>query len=249
MQSSFKVRKGVTGSGRKLLQPNSTPSTSTLSIPDPVSLSPAIATETYSKEFLNQLKATTLSAPLSTEISIDNNEFDSLTQSKFALYNSYSLPSSSTPSSTAQKIPLIPTSSTINSARESRERLRAQGGRDNEEGDGYIGFEVVESGGTVRLGEKGKGRESRLVRDEDDLGDGDEGTSPASLSVILRLTNPWRRYHLVQLVQISSSNRKTRQRARGSYTQRINERIDRRRARRGFPHSESRGERRGGGRG
>ena len=173
VQSSFKVKKGNTASGRRLLQPaTGNPSTSTISVSAPPPSSATTTSSTYTKEFLSQLKATTLSAPVAEST---NDEFDSLTQSKFARYNEYTTDLSSTSSTNpTTKIPLIPTSSTINSARESRERLRYEGARNDGAGEsGYIGLEVVEGGNQV--GMKGKGKESRLVRDEDDLGDGDEG--------------------------------------------------------------------------
>lgn len=178
VQSSFKVKKGNTATGRRLLQPSSnpSPSTSNLSIPAPDPDATTTAPSTYSKEFLNQLKATTLSAPVAESISNNPDEYDSLTQSKFARYNEYTTDLTSTSSTIpSTKIPLIPTSSTINSARESRERLRYEGARNDGAGEsGYIGLEVVGTSNAVGL--KGKGKESRLVRDEDDLGDGDEGT-------------------------------------------------------------------------
>jgi GC-rich sequence DNA-binding factor len=58
----------------------------------------------------------------------------------------------------------IPTTAAITEAKERRERMRAEGG-----GTGTDSFISLEVGRVVKSGE------SRLVREEDELGDGDEG--------------------------------------------------------------------------
>lgn len=60
--------------------------------------------------------------------------------------------------------PSIPTEQAIAEAKKRRERMRAEGVPDG--GDGFIGLEV---------GFASKKGESRLVREDDELGDGDEG--------------------------------------------------------------------------
>ena len=58
----------------------------------------------------------------------------------------------------------IPTERAIAEAKDRRERIRREGGGTGT--DGFISLEV---------GQVLKGGESRLVREEDELGDGDEG--------------------------------------------------------------------------
>lgn len=58
----------------------------------------------------------------------------------------------------------IPTSSVIAQAKERRERMRKEGGGSGS--DAFVSLEV---------GMVSKGGESRLIREEDELGDGDEG--------------------------------------------------------------------------
>lgn len=60
----------------------------------------------------------------------------------------------------------IPTAAKIAEAKEKRERIRREGG-----GTGSDGFISLEVGPVSKRGE------SRLVREEDELGDGDEGES------------------------------------------------------------------------
>lgn len=149
--SSFSIKRS-TESPRKLLRPSSSSaSLRTDGVPqslDQASIStPATPIKSiYSREYLNQLKATTLSTPPPTR-----GEYDELTQSKFG-------------SRIDDESVEIPTTAAIADAKERRERMRAEGGGTGS--DAFISLEV----GMVR-----KGGESRLVREADEIGDGDEG--------------------------------------------------------------------------
>jgi hypothetical protein len=65
----------------------------------------------------------------------------------------------------AQGPSAIPSESMIKSAKEKREKLRVQGGQDD-----FISLAV-----TKRSEDDGPHPESRLMREEDDLGEGDDG--------------------------------------------------------------------------
>ncbi|KAM0752770.1 hypothetical protein T439DRAFT_342265 [Meredithblackwellia eburnea MCA 4105] len=104
----------------------------------------------YSKEYLDQLKSSTLSTPPPS--SRDRDSYDDLTRSKFG-------------SAIDDASSNIPTTAAIASAREKRERMRLQGISNEGAQDGFVSLEV---------GFASKGGESRLVREEDEIGDGDE---------------------------------------------------------------------------
>lgn len=72
----------------------------------------------------------------------------------------------------------IPTTSAIAEAKEKRERRRAEGGGTG--GDGFISLEV---------GMVNKSGESRLIREDDEIGDGDEGQSISHTSLYTVLIN------------------------------------------------------------
>lgn len=72
----------------------------------------------------------------------------------------------------------IPAEATIKNAKEKRERLRGTGA-----GDDFISLSV-----TRRVEDQGPHPESRLVREEDELGEGDDGLSlPPSLVLLIKL--------------------------------------------------------------
>jgi len=73
---------------------------------------------------------------------------------------------------------IIPAESSIKAAREKRERLRKMGAPDSS-GDGFISLSVAKRGDF----EQGPHPESRLMREEDDLGEGDDGMCAVSLLV------------------------------------------------------------------
>ncbi|KAL8278337.1 hypothetical protein RQP46_009229 [Phenoliferia psychrophenolica] len=140
-----------TDSPRRLLNSISSSSSSTRAdVPaslDQASISapPTPVKSIYSKEYLNQLKATSTPPPPSR-----GGEFDELTRSKFARVID-DVPSE------------IPTTAAINSAREKRERMRLDGGGSGS--DAFISLEV---------GMANKSGQSRLMREEDEIGDGDD---------------------------------------------------------------------------
>jgi hypothetical protein len=80
------------------------------------------------------------------------------------------------------KVPLIPTSTSIKSAKERRESLRKSGaGRDD---DGFISLSL-----TARSKDEGPHPESRLVREEDELGEGEDGQSTSYISLMSSVLN------------------------------------------------------------
>lgn len=64
----------------------------------------------------------------------------------------------------------IPTTAAIAEAKKRRERMRAEGVQDGANEGGFISLEV---------GFASKSGESRLVREDDEIGDGDEGEFPS----------------------------------------------------------------------
>ncbi|GAA6064227.1 hypothetical protein JCM10212_000374 [Sporobolomyces blumeae] len=160
---------------RSLRVPPPPPSTFTPSIPT-VSSDAAVAPSSssvnvYSKEYLDELKRGQLSRTATATETDGQNSYDELTRSKFA--------SSGMDIMDAEPETLIPTSSTISQAKQRREDLRkaqlvaernGQGG-----GDGYISLnDGIGARVESQIGFASKGGESRLVREEDELGDGDE---------------------------------------------------------------------------
>ncbi|KAI5481193.1 GC-rich sequence DNA-binding factor [Pseudohyphozyma bogoriensis] len=115
--------------------------------------SPSTSASVYSKDYLAQLKSSTLSTPPPPRPSASQGEYDDLTLSKFG-----------SRAKDDDEDPMIPTSTAIASAKEKRERMRKEGGGT---GGDYVSLEVD----VIRPGKNG---ESRLVREEDELGDGDE---------------------------------------------------------------------------
>lgn len=149
----------------------------------------------YSKEYLDQLKSSQLSAPKPNPAAAiptgDANEFDDLTLSKFGSQTdlaqgkevSFFFPRSSDVllylrrarvdffSRVSDLTASIPTTNAIAQAKARREELRKTGLVSTQ--DDYISL----SGGRSSVSTVGfanKGGDSRLVREEDELGDGDE---------------------------------------------------------------------------
>ncbi|GAA5934347.1 uncharacterized protein JCM15063_004548 [Sporobolomyces koalae] len=142
---------------RGLLRAQSTTAAST---PNPTTSTPGgtPSSSVYSKEYLDQLKNSQLSAPRPAATTTDrsNGEYDGLTLSKFGTIDD----ASST----------IPTSNAIAQAKARREEMRKSGLE-----DGYISLSSGSgTGSTLAVGFANKGGDSRLVREEDELGDGDE---------------------------------------------------------------------------
>ncbi|GAA5906527.1 uncharacterized protein JCM6883_004506 [Sporobolomyces salmoneus] len=116
----------------------------------------------YSKEYLDQLKSSQLSAPRPTATSTttgNEQEYDELTMSKFGSGTDIVDDVAST----------IPTTNAIAQAKARREELRKTGGSTSSD---YISLSG--SGSISTVGFASKGGDSRLVREDDELGDGDE---------------------------------------------------------------------------
>ncbi|GAA5956041.1 hypothetical protein JCM3765_005437 [Sporobolomyces pararoseus] len=111
----------------------------------------------YSKEYLEQLKSSQLSAPPRPSSIGEEGGFDDLTMSKFGSNTNLDQDLSDS----------IPTSTAIAQAKLRREELRKTG----QIQDDYISLSSTNT--TVGL-YSNKGGDSRLVREEDELGDGDE---------------------------------------------------------------------------
>ncbi|GAA5881856.1 hypothetical protein JCM3774_003060 [Rhodotorula dairenensis] len=173
--SSFVVKRSTGTTPRRLLRPTGITSStaspalvsSALSLDSPATAataqaeqaSPAAAARSvYSKEYLDELKRGQLKAPRAADAAIEEVQgagagYDSLTRSKFATEQ-------------LRDPTDLPSSQQIERARQRREELRKAGlaapaSRD----DGFVSLQV---------GFASKGGESRLVREEDEIGDGDE---------------------------------------------------------------------------
>ncbi|GAA6048331.1 hypothetical protein JCM3770_000953 [Rhodotorula araucariae] len=165
--ASFVVKRSTpTNTPRRLLRPTLPASTSSSVLasptvaPDPVAsvqASPATARSIYSKEYLDELKRGQRSAPrggTQAAAAQDNGEgFDELTKSKFG-------------EEQLEDSTIFPSSDSIARAKARREEMRKAGmSAPPRDGDGFVPLEV---------GFAHKGGESRLVREDDELGDGDE---------------------------------------------------------------------------
>ena len=138
----------------------------------------------YSREYLSELKASTLSTPNSkgsTPVPDYDSSFDvSMDQSGFLADMSEIEDKSSTSCELSQLAILtylyllaldIPTESSIRAAKQKREMLRKTGAVNDGEED-FISLSVVAKDDVPQ----GPHPDSRLVREEDELGEGDEGT-------------------------------------------------------------------------
>lgn len=119
----------------------------------------------YSKEDLAQLVAANTAAPSSSTIngaSSNSNGYDSLTMSKFGRYSTDPNPDSSVIAET-----LLPSESAIASAKARRETARKSGVDGLAGNSDFVSLEV----GHLSTNSK---RESRLVREEDEIGEGED---------------------------------------------------------------------------
>ncbi|GAA5862749.1 hypothetical protein JCM1840_002660 [Sporobolomyces johnsonii] len=159
--SSFVVKRSTPSSTpRRLLRPTLPQSTSSSSLANAAAPVPAEAAPStrsiYSKEYLDELKAGQLVAPRGGAVAERAGEgegYDALTRSKFGADQ---LDDSAS----------IPTTNAIAQAKARREEMRKAGLTGSQAGgDGFVSLEV---------GFANKGGDSRLVREEDEIGDGDE---------------------------------------------------------------------------
>ncbi|GAA5886767.1 hypothetical protein JCM6882_005881 [Rhodosporidiobolus microsporus] len=115
-----------------------------------------VSSGTYSRDYLESLKAEQRSTPRSAAASTaeagEGDGYDSLTRSKFG-------------NEQLQDDTSIPTSDAISRAKARREEMRKSGATAPPAGSDYVSLDV---------GFANKGGDSRLVREEDELGDGDE---------------------------------------------------------------------------
>ncbi|GAA5876738.1 hypothetical protein JCM8547_002033 [Rhodosporidiobolus lusitaniae] len=142
---------------RALLRAALPPSSSTASLVDAAASPVGAATSgSYSKDYLEQLKREQRSTPRAfgstEEAGGGTGGYDSLTRSKFG-------------EEQLQDESLIPTTDAIARAKARREELRKAGPSASSAGGDYVSLDV---------GFASKGGESRLVREEDEIGDGDE---------------------------------------------------------------------------
>ncbi|GAA5935558.1 hypothetical protein JCM3775_003350 [Rhodotorula graminis] len=163
--ASLVKRSTPTSTPRRLLRPTLPASSSSASLasPAPPAASAPIATaepspatrSTYSKEYLDELKRGQLSAPRAA-VPVDPDGapgFDDLTKSKFG-------------DDQLADSTIFPSSDSIARAKSRREEMRKAGISAPARGDdGFVSLEV---------GFAHKGGDSRLVREEDELGDGDD---------------------------------------------------------------------------
>jgi GC-rich sequence DNA-binding factor len=120
----------------------------------------------YSKEYLNELKAQTAPPPRRSEAAKPTDtdvSAEALEDVSMELSSMDVLPD---PGET-----IIPSESSITAAKQKRDRLRAVGATAAEE-DGFISLEVSKRGA---FKDEGPHPESRLMREDDDLGQGDDG--------------------------------------------------------------------------
>ncbi|GJN92794.1 hypothetical protein Rhopal_005832-T1 [Rhodotorula paludigena] len=163
--SSVVVKRSTPSSTpRRLLRPSLPASSSSSAVAAaPALASPATPAEpsparsVYSKEYLDELKRGQLNTPRGGAAAAEasaGDGFDDLTRSKFGTERMYDAADS------------IPTTDAISRAKARREEMRKAGVNAPARGeDGFISLEV---------GFANKGGDSRLVREEDELGDGDE---------------------------------------------------------------------------
>ncbi|BGP49978.1 hypothetical protein JCM10450v2_005883 [Rhodotorula kratochvilovae] len=167
--ASFVVKRSTPSSTpRRLLRPTLPTSASSSSLASPAAApapapvataeaSPA-ARSIYSKEYLDELKRGQLNAPRGAATAVEASEgaegFDELTKSKFG-------------EEQLEDSTIFPSSDSIARAKARREEMRKAGISAPPRGgdDGFVPLEV---------GFASKSGESRLVREEDELGDGDE---------------------------------------------------------------------------
>ncbi|GEM10195.1 GC-rich sequence DNA-binding factor [Rhodotorula toruloides] len=160
-ETSFVKRSSPASTPRRLLRPSSglpspaaASSTSSLSTPSAVLTA---SQNVYSKAYLEDLKRSQLSTPRGAAAVAADGEaggYDDLTKSKFGADQL-----------DASSISTIPTTAAISLAKQRREEMRKAGVNPASRGDGFVSLDV---------GFANKGGESRLVREEDELGDGDE---------------------------------------------------------------------------
>ncbi|BGP09779.1 GC-rich sequence DNA-binding factor 2 [Rhodotorula toruloides] len=150
---------------RRLLRPSvGLPSPTTApSAPSPAtpSAAPSTSQSVYSKEYLEDLKRSQLSTLRNGAAVADDGAvggYDDLTKSKFGADQL----DDTTAASVTSK---IPTTAAISLAKQRREEMRKAGVNPASRGDGFVSLDV---------GFANKGGESRLVREEDELGEGDE---------------------------------------------------------------------------
>ncbi|EJD50811.1 hypothetical protein AURDEDRAFT_143230 [Auricularia subglabra TFB-10046 SS5] len=134
-----------------------------------VSLSPAASPSSsvvYSKEYLSELKAQTQATPPPRKAADNDMEVDDTTfaEASVELSSMDVLPD---PGET-----IIPSESSILAAKQKRDRLKA--GKATAEDDGFIALEVIKRGS---FKDDGPHPESRLVREDDELGEGDDDMS------------------------------------------------------------------------
>lgn len=129
----------------------------------------------YDQAYLNELKASTPSARPSTianSISTPNDNEQSLQIMDVEMGEHHYMPSlQHTNRSTEETTTIIPSESLIKTAKERRERLRKTGVSTEED---YISLSVTRREDI----DQGPHPESRLVREEDELGEGDDGMFP-----------------------------------------------------------------------
>ena len=124
----------------------------------------------YTKEYLSELKASTLSAPTSRPPVTTNDSdlsFDASEMAGAVIVDT---------EMTDEGMPEIPAESSIRAAKEKRERLRKT--KVQSQSAGEVGEEDFISLSVTRREEtyQGPHPESRLVREDDELGEGDDGT-------------------------------------------------------------------------
>ncbi|KAM0790089.1 hypothetical protein ACM66B_005417 [Microbotryomycetes sp. NB124-2] len=158
-------------SARRLFRPQQQQqqqSAPSLATKDPLSgkLDAAVRTSSslYSKAHLDELRANQLSTPPTK--SAATGEYDDLTRSKF---------SSQLDRTDGEDGEVIPTSAAIAEAKKKRELLRASGGGGgNNNGTLGRGASTQDDYISLQVGFAHKGGDSRLVREDDEIGDGDE---------------------------------------------------------------------------
>ncbi|GAA6017197.1 hypothetical protein JCM10207_002568 [Rhodosporidiobolus poonsookiae] len=148
-----------TPTSRRLLRPTLPPSSSTASLAGAETASPVAAASsgTYSKEYLDSLKREQRSTPRGAEGAVAEGGYDDLTRSKFG------------GAQTADET-LFPTTDAIARVKARREELRKSGATTGASGAPSTESDYV----SLQVGFASKGGESRLVREEDEIGDGDE---------------------------------------------------------------------------
>ncbi|EGG06384.1 uncharacterized protein MELLADRAFT_106674 [Melampsora larici-populina 98AG31] len=133
---------------------------------------------TYSTSHLNELKSLTLSS--SPQQLQHKQDYDELTESKFSTFINYGMEVESNSESSPSSSFVIPTSTMINSAKERRLNARKAGftfpstSRASDKlGDAEEFISLSGNSDSISSGTRKKG-DSRLVREEDELGEGEE---------------------------------------------------------------------------